>query len=188
VQTYEKADGSWYDDPAKCPVAPIFRLGIYAINDLVALFGEAERVQVLSSRLFTGRPTPDHAQLGIRFKSGALANIFASFCVGDGDYYRNSLVLNFEHGTVYRNAGPVRTEPLTEQSELSLLIRKDGRRHLAAQAAVPASGEYRWDLFHRAIRGESIPDLLPVKSVVAGLKIIRAMSDAERHDGWAPVL
>ena len=188
VQYREEADGSWYDDPAKCPVAPIFRLGIYAINDLVALFGEAERVQVLSSRLFTGRPTPDNAQLGIRFKSGALANIFASFCVGDGDHYRNSLVLNFEHGTVYRNSGPIRGEPLTEESELSLVIRKDGRRHLAEQATVPASGEYRWDLFHRAIRGEPIPDLLPVTAVVGGLKIIRAMSEAGCQDGLAQVL
>ncbi len=28
----EKADGSWYDDPKLCPVAPIFRIGIYLIT------------------------------------------------------------------------------------------------------------------------------------------------------------
>ena len=26
---------SWYDDPLKCPVAPIFRLGIYPLNSFV---------------------------------------------------------------------------------------------------------------------------------------------------------
>ena len=181
------ADGSWYDDPVKCPVAPIFRLGIYPINDLVALFGDAERVQVFSSRIFTGRPTPDNAQLGIRFKTGALANIFASFCIGDGDQYRNSMVLNFEHGTVYRNAGPTRAEPLAEESELSLVVSKDGRRHLAAQATRPPSGHYRWDLFHRAIYGETIPGLLPPSVVIGGLKIIRAMAEAERGNGSAAV-
>ena len=31
----EKPDGSWYDDPDQCPVAPIFRIGIYTINDIV---------------------------------------------------------------------------------------------------------------------------------------------------------
>jgi predicted dehydrogenase len=187
VRYHEKADGSWYDDPLKCPVAPVLRLGIYPINDLVALFGEAEAVQVLSSRIFTGRPTADNAQLGIRFKSGALACIYASFCVEDGDQYRNSLVLNFENGTIYRNAGPVRAEPLDEQSHLSLVIRKDGRRRLAAQASVPASGEYRWDVFHRAIRGETIAEPAPISDIVSGLKIIRAMSEAERNGGCAAV-
>src|SRR5690606_1581322 len=29
---HEQADGSWLDDPERCPAAPIFRLGIYLIN------------------------------------------------------------------------------------------------------------------------------------------------------------
>ncbi len=53
----EQADGSWYDDGEKCPVAPIFRLGIYLINDLIRLFGKPLAVSAMSSRLFTGRPT-----------------------------------------------------------------------------------------------------------------------------------
>jgi predicted dehydrogenase len=183
----EQADGSWYDDQEKCPVAPVFRLGIYAINDIVALLGEAEEVHVMESRLLTGRPTADNAQLGIRFKSGALASIYASFCVGDGDHYRNGLVLNFENGTVYRNAGPLRAEPLNEESEMRLVILKNGRRHLAAQASVGASGAYRWDLFHQAIHGVTIPDLLPIATVVDGLKIIHAMAEAESNGGMAKV-
>lgn len=85
----EKADGSWYDSPKKYPVAPIFRLGIYLINDLIRLIGKPESLQVLHSRLFTKRPTPDNAQLGILFENGAIVNVFSSFCIDDGQQYRN---------------------------------------------------------------------------------------------------
>ena len=66
----EKADGSWYDDPRQCPVAPIFRLGIYALNDLLYFFTRPSEVHVTHSRLFTGRPTPDHALLTVKFADG----------------------------------------------------------------------------------------------------------------------
>lgn len=177
----EQADGTWLDDPDKCPIAPIFRLGIYLINDLVELFGDAEEVQVLASRLATGRPTPDNAQLGIRFKNGGLANIFSSFCVNDGDQYRNSLVLNFQNGTVYRNAGPSRAKDADNTvSELSLVLCKDGGRTVAAQSQAGASGHYRWDLFHRALRGERIDGEITPEQIVGGIKIVRAMSEAHR--------
>lgn len=61
----EQADGTWYDDPQKCPVAPVFLLGIYLINDLIQLFGPVRDVQVLQSRLSTGRPTADNGQLSL---------------------------------------------------------------------------------------------------------------------------
>ena len=177
----EQADGTWFDDPEKCPVAPIFRLGIYLINDLIALFGEAEEVQVLASRLVTKRPTPDNAQLGIRFKNGGLANIFASFCVKDGDHYRDGLVLNFQNGTVYRNVGPCRApEADNATSELSLVISKEGERVVAEQIQTSASGHYRWDLFYRAMCGEKIEGEVTPEQIAGGLKIIRAMAEAHR--------
>jgi predicted dehydrogenase len=179
----EKADGSWMDDPERCPVAPVFRLGIYLINDLISIFGRPEEVQVFSSRLVTGRPTPDNAQLGIRFASGALANIFASFCVRDGDHYRNSMVLNFQNGTVYRNMGPFRSPDADNAvSEMSLVIEKDGNRVLTAQAKAHASGHYRWDLFYRAIKGEEIQGEVNAAHIVDGLKVIIAMAKAQ-HTG-----
>jgi len=151
----DQADGSWYDDPAKCPVAPVFRLGIYMINDLVRIFGRARRVSVLQSRLFTKRPTPDNAQLAIEFESGALANVFASFCVRDGDHYRDGAILNFERGTIYRNVGPERGESLCE---LNVVV-NDGDwepRRIAAQAAVDMrSGLYDWAGFAAAVRGDA---------------------------------
>ena len=110
-----------------------------------------------------------------------------AFAWTTGDHYRNSLVLNFERGTVYRNTGPFRDDPTAEQSELSLVVRRDGQRRLAEQTIINPSGQYRWDVFYRAIRGERMADLLPSSVVVDGLKIVRAMAEAERAGGCAPV-
>jgi len=185
VSYREQTDGSWYDEPELCPVAPIFRLGIYLINDLVRLFGPAQRVQVLHSRLLSGRPTPDNAQLGILFQNGALANIFASFCVNDGDYYRNSLTLNFQDGTIYRNAGPQRAG---RASELSVVMNGDEGRTIAAQAiAAGGSGDYQWETFARAVRGERLENTVTAQEIVAGLQIIEAMARADASDGLAEV-
>ena len=176
---HEKADGSWYDDPQRCPVAPIFRLGIYLINDLVAVFGAAAAVQVMYARLNTGRPTPDQAQLAIRFRNGGLANIFASFCVNDGDHYRNSLTLNFENGTVYRNSGPERADGCA--AELSLIVAADGKRRLAERVCLDeTSGGYQWDVFARAVRGETILGATSDDLIVAGIQVIAAMARAEQ--------
>ncbi|HBF34849.1 TPA: hypothetical protein DDW35_09835, partial [Candidatus Sumerlaeota bacterium] len=127
----EKADGSWYDNPDLCPAAPIFRLGIYMINDLVRLFGAAESVNVLTSRVFTKRPTVDNAHLGILFKSGAIGSISSSFCVHDIEPYRDAFTLNFERGTIYRNAGPYGLHcsgvaPERGKTYLSLVMGTDG--------------------------------------------------------------
>ena len=178
----ETANGAWYDDPKNCPVAPIFRLGIYMINDLVRIFGPADRVQVMQTRLFTGRPTSDNAQLGIQFKNGALASVFASFCIDDGIPYTDALELNFEKGTIQRNFGRVALGKVDKSTTLLSLVRNSGGgRPVIEHAEVQGmSGQYQWEAFARAVRsggpleGEISPDL-----VVAGLKIITAMSRSE---------
>jgi predicted dehydrogenase len=175
----EQTDGSWYDDPHRCPVAPVFRLGIYLINDLIRLFGPPAAVQVMHTRLRTGRPTPDNAQLALRFQNGGLANIYASFCVNDGDYYRNGLTLNFENGTVYRNVGPNRAG--IAQAELSLVVVKDGHRHMAEHVTLEeTSGAYQWDVFVRAVNGEKPADETTPDQIVAGIRVINAMAQAEK--------
>ena len=182
----ESADGTWYDDPAKCPVAPIFRLGIYLINDLVRLCGPAAAVQVVSSRLFTGRPTADNAQLGLRFANGTVAGIFASFCVGDGDHYSNSLCVNCERGTIYRNWGCERGDG---GADMSVVVRRDGRRTVAARSTVAvSSGSYDWEAFHRACNGRSLdgPNTRP-EDIVEALRIISAMAEAERSGATVEV-
>jgi predicted dehydrogenase len=186
----EKFDGSWYDDPAKCPVAPIFRLGIYLINDLVRIFGEAETVSVLSSRLFTERPTADNSLLSIRFKTGALASIYASFCVEDGDHYRNSMALNFERGTVYRNMGPARATTAGDpRAEMSLVMGsgQTARAVVEDELGSSTSGGYQWDAFTAAVRGESIGETTSPETIVAGLRIVEAMARADQTGGIAAV-
>jgi predicted dehydrogenase len=177
----EKADGSWYDSPKQCPLAPVFRIGIYLINDLVRLFGEPQSVQTLHSRIRTGRPTPDNAQLGIRFKNGAIANIYSSFCVDDLQFYRNSLTLNFERGTVYRNVGPFPHIPGDGASvELELVTRRKGKSLVRRSKMENAlSGAYQWDAFYRAIRGISLPSAVSPQEIVAGLRTVTAMARAE---------
>lgn len=173
----EQADGSWYDDPGRCPVPPVYRLGIYLINDLVALLGRPSAVHVQSSRLRTGRPTADHAQLAIRFADGGLGTLFASFCVGDGDHYRNGLVLHCERGTIYRNIGPERGKG---GCELSLVQQVGGQRTVVERREVPAlSGHYEWETFARAVAGGGMPRLDPA-TVIGGLQVIAAMSESER--------
>ena len=175
----EVADGSWYDDPVRCPLAPVFRIGIYLINDLVQVFGRAESVQVFSSRIRTGRPTPDNAQLGIRFKNGAIANIFASLCVEDGQRWANSMTLNFENGTIYRNVGHLVFGAGPDgPSKLDLVGSHDGCPFVETAEFRDGSGEYQWEAFYRAIRGERIETSPEI--VAQGIQIIAAMARAEK--------
>lgn len=172
----EEADGRWHDDRDKCPAAPIFRLGIYLINDLLRLIGKPESVQVMHSRLFTKRPTPDNAQLGILFENGALANIYASFCIGDGQPYSNTLTLNFERGTIYRNVG----SRDSEQVKLNIVY-DSGNGYKKEEVYVDKmSGEYQWAFFYKAVKGEKITNSVSPELVVRGVKVINAMSRAEK--------
>lgn len=166
----EVYQGSWYDDPVRCPLAPVFRLGVYLINDLVEFLGEATEVAVLQSQVFTQRPTPDNAQLGILFKNGAIANVYASFCVNDGDLYRDSLTLNFEHGTIYRDVG-FRKESL--DAEMGLVMRVDGERKCVAKAqAAGRSGDYQWQNFYELFHGDVEQLAASYRKIVAGVEIL----------------
>lgn len=175
----DKADGSWYDHPDQCPAAPIFRIGIYLINDLVRVFGRAKQVSVMQSRMFTGRPTPDNAQLGIEFESGALANVFASFCCRDGDHYRNGLTLNFERGTVYRNIGGTRGK---DESELELVMNDEvwaPRQLVDTNNIDMGSGQYDWAGFRAAVDGATNAPSYNLDHIVEPLRIIEAMAIAQ---------
>jgi predicted dehydrogenase len=176
----EAPDGSWYDSLDQCPVAPITRIGIYLINDLIRLFGDPESVQVSASRLFTGRPTADNAQLGIRFADGTLASIFASFCVNDGQWWRNALTLNFENGTIYRNVGPARGPDARRNPELELVINSEHGPVVRTATADGSSEDYPWESFYRAVAlGERPADETPPEEVAAGLRVLTAMRRAE---------
>ncbi len=175
----EQEDGSWYDDPQKCPVAPIFRIGIYVINDMVRLFGEAEEVQVMHSRIFTERPTPDNAQLGIKFKNGAICNIFASFCVNDGQYYKNSLVVNFQNGTICKNMDPLKFEHIYSTSDMMLATLENDTFIVKRKSLEGSSGQYQWETFYKSLNGEKLVNEVSPHEIIEGIKIINAMERAE---------
>jgi predicted dehydrogenase len=184
----EVEDGSWYDDPAKCPVAPIFRLGIYLINDLLRLVGRPVAVSVMSSRIFTGRPTADTAQAAISFADGTLANIFSSFCINDAHWWMSSLTLNYENGTVYRNVGPTCGTDPRREPELAVVTNRSGRQETFRAIAKGASEDYQWDVFYDAILGHPREDELLPEDVVAAIRVVQAMARAQESGKTEPVL
>lgn len=186
VSYREKADGRWLDDPALCPAAPIFRLGIYSLNDLVRLFGPVREVQLLTSRLFTGRPTPDNAQLGLRFANDALGSIHASFCVDNGQHYANALTLNYERGTILRNVLPVEYGRAEGSSRLSLVATRGREVQQAKWESDEVSGSYPWEAFHAALTG-SRTIAMPAEEIVSAVEVIAAMARAERSGRSEPV-
>ncbi|TBL72417.1 Gfo/Idh/MocA family protein [Paenibacillus thalictri] len=179
VNYREQADGGWYDDPEKCPVAPIFRLGIYIINDMVRLFGPARQVAVMSSRLLTGRPTVDNAQVSIQFRNGAIAGIFGSFCVDDSQRYKEPMTINFERGTIYSSVMP---QEEGEPGKL-LLVTKDratGERVTEETYVTGGSGEYQWEEWHGSIIERRLNDEAYIRDIVEGINIIEAMRKSDK--------
>ena len=180
----EKSDGSWLDDAEKCPAAPIFRLGIYLINDLYGILGEAESVQLFQSRIFTERPTSDNAQLGILFKNGAIANVFASFCINDAQHYSNALILNYENGTIYRNVGPIKRGDIADGDMLSLILpdNKSGNAVIERKRTSRRTGEYRWDILYKKLNGEPMEYEITPEEIVHGIKITEAIIRAQKSN------
>ena len=188
VSYREQSDGRWHDDPLQCPAAPVFRLGIYLINDLLRFFGKPRKVQVLSSRIFTGRPTADNAQLGLLFDDGGIVNVFGSFCVKDHEHYKNQLVFNFENGTVYRNAGPIEDRPDHDPpAKLELVADRGGEKIIERAEVWETSGGYQWANFRRALDDGPLPDEIDPGKIVEAVKVVQAMRQAEQSDGIAEV-
>lgn len=181
----EKADGTWYDNPELCPAAPIFRLGIYGINDVLAMVDdELDELQVLQSRILTGRPTPDVAQLSLRFSGGAMAVIRATWCC---DPWRDNQASEFvfERGVVrrtystpYHKTAPDSLLTLEAADEAGLIFEKAAKvsNHFVNSA-------YRWDLFHAAVRGSQTLQENSPEQLVAGVRVIHAMTKALANGG-----
>lgn len=171
----ETPDGSWYDDPSLCPAAPIVRLGVYLLNDLIPLFGSVKDLQVMESRLFTERPTADNAQLSLLFENGAIGAVYASFCVEDGQYYRNAFELNFERGTITRNLGAyARVEG--QPCRLGLSTLKDNRQLVLHKELTTQSSGYQWENFIRAIRGETLPYATTSQQIVDTVRVLERLT------------
>ncbi len=180
VSYREAATGDWKDDPTRCPVAPIFRIGIYLINDLVRLFGDVSSVQVQHSRLFTKRPTPDNAQLSLSFANGALGSIYASFCIENGQHYGNALLLHYERGTVHLNMDLQSYGEANQQTRLKLAATHGDKQVVIEEWSAPGnSGTYQWEVLRRAIADRDT-SLAPVETIVHSIRVINAMARAEQ--------
>lgn len=183
----EKPDGSWYDDPRLCPGAPIFRLGIYGLNDLAALAGEPVEVQVSLARILTGRPTPDVAQMSVRFAEGTLGCIRATWCC---DPIRDNQVSEyvFERGTIRRDYNSRDHRNASHTTLLLDAVDQEGNlfQRTAEISNQLVNSAYRWDLFHQAVRGRTIPDRLSAEQIVAGVRLVGLMKRALEGTGvWS---
>jgi predicted dehydrogenase len=166
----ERPDGRpWMDDPVQCPAAPILRLGIYGVNDLCRLFGQPETIQLSQSRLFTERPTADNANLTIGFMNGAIASVFASFCINDRRGYRSAMCVNYANGSIW-----------VDETGLRLRTQAAGGEPITASAAWNGTNEdYQWGIFARAIGGE-IPDgQITPADAIAGVRVVQALGEAQ---------
>jgi predicted dehydrogenase len=176
----ERPDGSWYDDPQRCPLAPVLRIGVYLINDMIRLAGAPTLVQAQETRIRTRRLTSDNALLTLRFANQALGSIYASLCVDDGQPYRNGLTLNFERGTIRRNQGLPPADDAW-RSEL-LLSRRDarGRPVGAHRRFAELSGDYQWTQFARSVRQWKPPTAEFEANLMSGVRVVAALHEAAR--------
>ncbi|WP_269523315.1 Gfo/Idh/MocA family protein [Coraliomargarita parva] len=178
----EEPDGTWLDDPEQCPMAPIFRLGIYLINDMVRIAGGIDSVQGLGTRVFTKRPTMDNANLCLTFQNGAIGNIYASFCVNNGQFYGNSLVLHYENGSIYRNCDIQDYGTSMNESHLRMVSVDKDQQQITREWRQPGgSGQYAWEDFCEAVRNRDISST-PADAIVHGVQVIEAMIRAQ-HSG-----
>jgi len=166
--------GNWYDDQRLCPAAPIFRLGIYPLNNLSQLMGPAQSVTVQTTRVETKRPTADNAAMTIVYESGAIATMAASFVVGGKDFYRNSITLCGTKGVAYLDVGP---RPRVPDPKPQLIISTEDR--LETLELDSRSGEYDWEFFYDRVTGKVAEDVTRPEDIVESIRIVDAMRRAE---------
>lgn len=181
----EEPDGSWYDSVEECPAAPIFRLGIYGVNDMLRVFGEPDEIQVMQTRLFTQRPTPDYARMCVKFKNGAMVDTLDGW-VTSPERQSYSMNLYFERGTIYRNptmmpCDPVRAN-LVDQTYLCLCTGDDTDGMPIETVRIPnteLSQAYQWEVFYNAVTTRRRPEgETPDDVIVNSLHILEAMKEA----------
>jgi predicted dehydrogenase len=171
----ETPNSTWYDDPEKCAAAPILRLGVYFLNEFATFMGAPKSVHVTQSRIFTQRPTSDHAQMSIEFENGALGTVFASFCVDDGRAWRDEITLNFERGTVNRWVKRHSESDMSRDYAVVELWKKGMSTVQAHTRPGTFAGWYQWEAFQRAIRqGEGTKEKY-AGDILYGVRLLQAM-------------
>ncbi len=166
--------GNWYDDQQLCPVAPIFRLGIYPLNSLSQLLGPAKSVAAQSTRVETKRPTADNGAMTIVYESGAITTMAASFVVGGKDFYRNSITLCGTKGVAYLNVGP---RPREHKPAPELVLSTEDR--LETFRLTTHSGDYDWEFFYDRVTGRAAQDWTTPEHIAQSIRIVDAMRRSE---------
>lgn len=187
-KSVEEADGSWYDDPERCPAPPILRLGIYGINDLVQFFSDPEEIQVQQSRIFTGRPTSDFARLSIKFRDGSLVDSLTGWVCQPGRAAQ-SLTLYYENGTVFRN--PVLHPEIMHGGGAGTylcVVTKDSPDSMPEEQfrlrADQLGSRYDFRAFHHAITtGKRPEDETADEIIVSAVKILEGVKAAVKQGG-----
>lgn len=176
----EKADGSWLDDPVRCPAAPLFRLGVYFLGEFAGLLGKPLTMSVQQSRIRTGRPTADTAQMSISYENGALANIFASFCIGDGRPWADDVTISYEHGRIHR--WMERTGNLDMSSDHAVVeLHRPGKPKVRVETPPgDFTGWYNWTAFHAAVRNLPGSVRLDADGLVTSVKLLSTLTRASQ--------
>lgn len=90
-----EADGSWYDDPARCPMrADLPHWHLWHQRPGLATGRSGGSAGDAQPHGHTP-PTPDTAQLSVRFKNGAIGTVFATIAVNDGEGWDNRLTVQY---------------------------------------------------------------------------------------------
>ena len=147
---------------------------------MVRIFGEPDTVQVMETRLFTGRPTPDLAQLAIKFKNGAITHLLAGWCL-QPRRGEECLTIFYENGTVHRS--PALTPNPGGRATLCVVPAANVDGHAEETATIPEdqlSLAYQWDVFYNAIHGVEPEEPTPPDVVINGIRIVAAMKRAAK--------
>lgn len=173
----EQADGSWYDNPLLCPAAPLFRLGIYSINNLGWFTEEVESILLMQSRIFTERPTADNAQMSIYHRDGCLGSIYASFCIHDTEPYKDSLELRFENG-VMRRTICTDDDRVGNRIAISLVTGSEGRTLRLSQDMPRYGRGYRWEAIYRILTDKPGAGILvSTEQIVRGVRLLEMIRE-----------
>jgi len=159
-------DGTWYDDPDACPGGPLYRLGIYIINFANAFLGRPVEVYAQQSWIRSKRPTPDHANLVVRYAEGALMNLAVSLSVGGGVYPGTCLIAGTS-GLVVLNPG----FSSCDQVDKKYLV-VHGRQKVVRDLETHI-GSYDYDGLHQFIRRGTRPEI-SIRSALDGVRIMEA--------------
>ena len=168
-------NGSWYDDPEACPVAPIYRLGIYMINLFNVFLGRPVSVSVQEGRVQTRRPTSDIASAAIQYESGTIATITASLSIG-GPAYPNMIQIGGPDGVFQINPALSGSEILWHTVEKTESLGPDEPMDRSERDV----GIYDYEGFYRMVRHGEQPEI-PLATAVDGVRVMVGLYRASQE-------